>query len=112
MAGSQHPHLRSQIQAIAEQLSKLTIACNIELDQQELWKRILQNDSSVCGRRNDKAFQQIRRHLMALFPLEEEAIASIGANATEEVLDEVRASIAKLRLAGSPSARLPAKFKK
>ena len=89
----------------------MTIACNIALDQQDLWERILRNDNSVCGRRNDEAFQQIRQHLMALFPLQERAIADIGTKATEEVLDEVRAAITKLRLAGSPSASLPPKYK-
>ena len=111
MTSSQHPQLRRQLHAVGHELSKLTIACNIALDQQDLWQRILRNDNSVCGRKNDEAFQQIRKHLMALFPLEEEAIDNIGAQATEEVLDEVRTAIAELRLAGSPSASLPPKYK-
>ena len=111
MTSSQHQQLRRQLHAVARELSKLTIACSISLDQQDLWERILRNDDSVCGRKNDEAFQQIRKHLMALFPMEEQAIDDIGAKATEEVLDEVRAAIAKLRLAGSPSASLPPKYK-
>jgi len=85
----------------------LTIACDIPLDQPHLWERVLKNDHSVCGRKNDDAFQQIRIHLMALFPLEAEAIDEIGAQATKEVLAEVRAAIIELRLAGSPTASLP-----
>ena len=112
MASTQHRHLSRQIHAVAQELSRLTIACNIALDQPDLWQRILQNDNSVCGRKNDDAFQQIRQHLMALFPMQEQAIANLGARETEEVFDEVRTAIAELRLAGSPSASLPPKYKK
>ena len=112
MTSSKHRQLQRQIQAVAEELSKLTIACNIALDQQDLWQRILRNDDSVCGRKNDKAFQQIRQHLTAIFPIQKQAIADIGAEATEEILDEIRTTIAKLRLAGSPSASLPPKYKR
>ncbi|MGI9206239.1 MAG: hypothetical protein ACR2Q3_19645 [Woeseiaceae bacterium] len=111
MTSSQNKQLSRQIHAVAQELSKLAIACNIALDQQDLWKRILQNDNSVCDRKNAEAFQHVRQHLMALFPMEERAIDDIGAQATEEVLDEVRAAIARLRLAGSPSASLPPKYR-
>lgn len=85
----------------------LTIACNIPLDQPNLWERILKNDNSVCGRKNDVAFEQIRMHLMALFPLQDEAVDEIGAQATKEVLAEVRTAITELRLAGSATASVP-----
>ena len=112
MASSQHQHLRRQVRAVAKELSKLTIACDIDLDQQNLWERILRNDKTVCGRRSDKAFEQIKQHLMAIFPIQGQAVEDIGARATEEILDEVRTAIAELRLAGSQSATLPPKYKK
>lgn len=111
MASTQYRHLRRQIHAVAQELSRLTIACNIALDQQNLWERILRDDNSVCGRKNDKAFQQLRQHLMALFPMQEQAIVKLGAKDTEEVFNEVRTAIAELRLTGSPSASLPPKYK-
>ena len=56
------------------ELSKLAIACDIELGSPGLAERILKNDESVCRRRNPKAFRQLRQHLMALNSIEEQAI--------------------------------------
>lgn len=49
---------------------------------------------------------------MAIFPIQDLAIDDTEAQATEVILDEVRTAIAKLRLAGSPPATLPPKYKK
>ena len=45
-------------------------------------------------------FKKIRHHLMALFPLEERAIKRLGADETQEILDDIRAAIGKLRAQG------------
>jgi hypothetical protein len=58
----------------------------------------------VCGRKNPEVFQQIRRHLMALFPLEKRAIDRIGSGEVREILDQVRAAIVALHEAGSPGS--------
>jgi hypothetical protein len=98
---SKHRHWSDQFDGIARELSKLAIACDIEMFKPGTAERILQNDESVCGRRNLDAFKKIRMHLMALFPLEESAIRRLGAEDTQEILDEVRASIKRLRDAGT-----------
>jgi len=90
-----------QIDAIAHELSKLSIICDIELDRPGLAERILKNDESVCGRNNPEVFLQIRQHLMALFTLEERAIERLGPEDTKEILNQVRAAITALRSAGS-----------
>ena len=100
MNKSRHRYWNDQIDAVARELSKLAIACDIELFVPGQAERILKNDDAVCGRKNDRAFQQIRRHLMALFPLEERAIARLGPDDTQEILDQVRAAIVALRDAG------------
>ena len=109
MATTQQRHIRRQLDAIAHELSRLAIACDIELGKEDLVERILRNDASVCRRRNPKAFREIRQHLMALFPLEEHAIENLGAEATKKMLNEIRDALVELRLAGSPTASLPRK---
>lgn len=91
----------AQFNGIARELSKLAIACDIDMFKPGTAERILHNDDSVCGRRNPDAFRQIRMHLMALFPLEERAIQRLGPEDTNEILDEVRAAIKRLRKAGT-----------
>lgn len=109
MTEHKHKYWGRQIDGIAQELSRLAIACNIELGKEGLAERILKNDESVCGRRNPEAFQLIRKHLMALFSIEEGAIDRLGAAETKEMLDRVRAAITDLRTAGSPSQSVPRK---
>ena len=86
MAEFKHTYWGRQIDNIARELSKLAIICDIELGRPGLAERILKNDDSVCGRKNPKAFRQIRQHLMALFTLEGRAIERLGPEDTREIL--------------------------
>ena len=107
MAEFKHTYWGRQIDNIARELSRLAIACDIELGKPSLAERILKNDDSVCGRKNPKAFRQMRQHLMALFSVEEGAIERLGPDDTREILDQVRSAIVAIRQAGSPTHSLP-----
>ncbi len=107
MAEFKHTYWGRQIDNIAHELSRLAIACDIELGSPGLAERILRNDESVCGRSNPRAFRQIRQHLRALFSVEERAIQSVGAKDTKEILDQVRSAITAIRQAGSTTHSLP-----
>ena len=96
-----HVYWGRQIDAIAHEVSRLAIVCDIEMGRPGLAERILKNDESVCGKKNPEVFRQIRQHLMALFSLEERAIERLGPADTQEILDQVRAAIDALRSAGS-----------
>ena len=104
------PHARSryfreQFDAIAHELSILAIACDIDFFAgDDVVQRIMHNDAGVCGRDAPEAFEKLRHHLLALYPLEERAIERIGVEQTREILIEVRASIARLRNAGKPGS--------
>jgi hypothetical protein len=90
-----------QIGAVARELSRLAIACDIEMFAPGVAERILKNDESVCRRTNPDAFRKIRQHLMALFPLEQAAIERLGPDETQGILDQVRAALVALRSGGS-----------
>ena len=107
MTEFKHTYWGRQIEAIAGEVSRLAIACDIELGQPGLAERILKNDESVCGRKNPKAFRQIRLHLMALFTVEVESVERLGANDTKKILDQVRSAIVAIRQAGSSTHSLP-----
>lgn len=96
--------VKTQASAIAREVSMLMIACNIDIHQDQIAKRVLQNDMSVCGRNNPKAFATLRRHLLAFFPLEKAAIDRLDASQVKSTLDEVRAEIRALREAGKPKS--------
>jgi len=107
MAEFKHTYWGRQIDNIAHELSRLAIACDIELGSPGLAERILKNDESICGRSNPEAFRKIRQHLMALFSVEERAIDRVGAEDTRKILDQVRAAIIAIRKAGSANHSLP-----
>lgn len=107
MAEFKHTYYGRQIDNIAHELSRLAIACDIELGKPGLAERILKNDEGVCRRKNPKAFRHMRQHLMALFSLEERAIHRLGPKDTKEILDQVRAAIVAIRQAGSATQSLP-----
>lgn len=100
MAKSRHRYWSDQIDAVAHEISKLAIACDLELFRPEIAESVLKNDDKYCGRKNPEAFRKIRTHLMALFPLEEAAINRLGPDDTQEIFDQVRAAIMALREAG------------
>ena len=110
MASTQQRHIRRQVGALAQELSRLAIACDIELGRAELPERILRNDETVCGKKNPKAFAQLRRHLMALLQVNEKAIDNLGSVEAIDTLNEALAEVTRLRKAGSPNASVPRKF--
>jgi len=93
-------YVTDQIAAIAREVSKLAIACDITLGEPGIAEKILKGDDSICRRKNDKAFRQLRAHLMALFPLQEKVIERLGTRDTKDILDQVRQSIFDLRELG------------
>jgi hypothetical protein len=107
MAEFKHTYWGRQVDNLAQELSKLAIACDIELGKPGLAERILKNDETVCGRNNPRAFKKMRQHLMALFNVEKGAVERLGPEDTKEILDQVRAAIVAIRQAGSPSHSLP-----
>ena len=107
MTEFKHTYWGRQIENVAHELSRLAIACDIELGKPGLAERILKNDDSVCGRRHPKAFRQMRQHLMALFNVEAGAIERLGPDDTRQILDQVRSAIISIRQAGSPTQSLP-----
>ena len=106
-----HTYWGRQIDGLAHELSKLAIACDIELGRPGLAERILKNDESVCRRRNPEAFRHLRQHLMALRSIEEQAIEQLGPEDTRSIFDEVRAAINSIRNAGSNGNNLTRFFR-
>ena len=101
---SKFKSLKTQASAIAREVSMLMIACDIDIHQDQIAKRVLQNDLTVCGRQNPKAFESLRRHLMAFFPLKMASIDKLDAGQVKAALEEVRAEILRLREAGGSAS--------
>ena len=51
-----HPKWGRQFEAFADEFSRLCIACKIDILQEGIGERVLNNDETVCGSRNPAAF--------------------------------------------------------
>jgi hypothetical protein len=78
-------------------MSRLCVVCDIKMLEPGIGERVLKGDQSVCGRNDPKVFEKLRQHLMAYCHVEERAIKRLGADDVRTMLDDVRASIARLR---------------
>ena len=97
MNASKHTYWSGQLDNLAAEMSRLCIACDINMLEPGVAERVLKGDQSVCGRKNPEVFEKIRKHLMAFFQVEEKAINRLGADEVQNILDGVRASITRLR---------------
>jgi precorrin isomerase len=97
MNGSRHTYWSHQLDNLATEISRLCIVCDIKMLEPGIAERVLKGDQSVCGHKNPEIFERIRKHLMAFFKIEEKAIHRLGADEVKNILDEVRASLTRLR---------------
>jgi len=94
---SRHPYWSRQLDNLAAEMSRLCVACDIRMLEPGIGERVLKGDQSVCGRKNPVAFGKLRQHLMAYCQVEDRAVKRLGADDVRPMLDEVRASLARLR---------------
>jgi len=97
VSGSRHTYWSRQFGNLAAEMSRLCVVCDIKMLEPGVAERVLKGDQSVCGRKNPEVFEKIRRHLMAYFQVGEKAINRLGADEVQSILDEVRASLVRLR---------------
>jgi len=103
MTENKFRYFSEQLGAIGDEISKLMIALDIPIDSPDAAEKVLNNDDSICRRKNAAAFDKLRRHLLALYPLEERSIERIGAEQTKEILDQINKHLRDLRKAGKPT---------
>lgn len=97
MSEPKHTYWSGQIDNLAAEMSRLCIACNINMLEPGIAERVLKGDQSVCGRKNPEVFEKLRKHLMAFCHVEERAIKRLGADNVQAMLDDVRTAMTRLR---------------
>ncbi|RKZ66109.1 MAG: hypothetical protein DRQ48_11030 [Gammaproteobacteria bacterium] len=97
MSSSKHTYWSRQFDNLAAEISRLCIACDIDILEPGVAERVLKGDQKVCGRKDPEVFEKIRRHLMAFFQVEEKAINRLGADEVLNILNGMRTSISRLR---------------
>ena len=84
-----------QIDAIVAELSRMAIACDIDILDPNVALKALRGDESVCKRKNPAAFKRIHELLILLFTTSGKSLDRMGdadfASLAGPVLDKVRA---------------------
>ena len=97
MSNPKHTYWCGQFDNLVAEMSRLCIACNINMLEPGIAERVLKGDQNVCGRKNPEVFEKLRKHLMVFCHVEERAVKRLGADDVRTMLDEVRSSMARLR---------------
>ena len=92
-----NPQWSRHLDGIAEELLRLAIACDLRLRDPGVIERVLKNDETVCGRKNPRAFEKLRKLLMATYDSLGKAIDRIGPEETRKITEAIRAELAGRR---------------
>ncbi len=101
MTDTKHAVWQRHLDGIANELLRLSIACDVRLRDPGVVERILKDDSTVCGRKNPEAFRKLRNLVMATYDSLGKSIDRIGPEDTKMITDAIAARIAQDRDGGS-----------
>jgi hypothetical protein len=87
MTDNLNPQWERHFERIADELLHLSIACDLRLRAPGVIERILRNDASVCGRKNERNFHELRNLLVAYYNSIGKAVDRIGPEETKKIID-------------------------
>lgn len=85
-----NPQWSRHLDTIADELKHLAVACGIRLRDEGVVERILRNDATVCGRKNEIGFEKLRKLLMVTFDSLGRSIERIGPEETKKIVAAIR----------------------
>jgi hypothetical protein len=97
MTDKVNPQWTRHLEGIADELLHLAVACDVRLREPGVIERIIRDDKSVCGRKNEIGFQKLRRLLMATYDSLGKAIDRIGPDETKAIIDAITEHLEKRR---------------
>ena len=96
-----------QMEEIDKEIARLAVSCKVRLLDPGVIERVIQNDSSVAGTQNDRAFTKLRSLLMMHYSARDRAVVAIGEKETlgmiTEIVDRLKQRLGD-KLGGPPSA--------
>jgi hypothetical protein len=87
-------HWGKQLADVDLEIARLAMLCDIPLNDRSLAVRILDNDATVCGKPNPKAFEKLRALLTMHMSVRQKAIESMGR---VEALALIEETLGRLR---------------
>ncbi|HSQ82511.1 MAG TPA: hypothetical protein VLU54_15505 [Casimicrobiaceae bacterium] len=78
---------------VDREIARLATICNVRILDPGIVERVLQNDASVCGSKNQLAFDKLRTVLMMHFHVRDKAVASLGEAQTAALVTHIVESL-------------------
>ena len=97
MTDKVNPQWSRHLEGIADELQHLAVACDDRLRDPGVIERIIRDDASVCGRKNEVGFRKLRSLVMATFDSLGKAIDRIGPEETKAIIDAITEHLEKRR---------------
>lgn len=105
MTESRHTPWVRHLDAIGDELMRLSIACDLRLRDPGVVERILKNDETVCGTRNPIGFQKLQHLVGATFDSLNKAVGRIGPDETKMIIDAITERLDHRRAIGGTGPR-------
>jgi hypothetical protein len=90
----QNQYWGRQIDAVVEEVSRMAVACDVDILDPNVALKALRGDESVCKRKNPAAFKRIHELLMLLFTMSGKSMDRLGetdfAALAGPVLEKIR----------------------
>lgn len=91
------------LDAIGDELLRLTIVCGVNLRDAGVVERVIRNDETVCAKPNPIGFRKLRELVMATFNSLGKAIDRIGPEETQMIVEAIRERLDHKRELGGTS---------
>lgn len=102
---SKHAAWSRHLDAIGDELLKLTTVCGVDLREPGVIERIIHNDEKVCTKSNPIGFRKLRELVMATFNSLGKAIDRIGPQETQMIVEAIRERLDHKRELGGTSRK-------
>ena len=89
----QQRYFGKQLADIDLEIARQAMLCDIPLTDRSLILRVLNNDATVCGKQNAKAFEKLRMLLTMHMGVRDKAIESMGQEEALAMIEEVLAGL-------------------
>ena len=91
------------LDAIGDELLKLTTVCGVDLRDAGVVERIIRNDETVCTKPNPIGFRKLHELVMATFNSLGKAMDRIGPQETQMIVDAIKERLDRKRELGGTS---------
>jgi hypothetical protein len=85
---------------IGDELLRLTAICGVDLREPDVLERVINNDATVCGKKNPIGFRKLHDLVIATFGSLNKAMDRIGTQDTKMLVDAIRERMDRQRALG------------